>query len=96
MVDQKVNEGIKVDLFNKKSLTINIPAQLALKHGYLLVPIEIKRVKNANFIIHIKENVKVNAEDDQYSITRKINTELEKMILNNPEQWIWTHDKWRI
>ena len=96
MVDQKVNEGIKVDLFNKKSLTINIPAQLALKHGYLLVPIEIKRIKYANFIIHIKENIKINLEDDQYSITKKINTELEKMILNNPEQWIWTHDKWRI
>ena len=39
---------------------------------------------------------KVNSEDDQLSITKKINEELEKMILNNPEQWIWTHDRWRI
>ena len=96
MVDQKVNEGIKVDLFKKKALTINIPAQLALKHGYSLVPIEIKRVSNANFVIHIKENIKINSEDNQLSITEKINRELEKMILNNPEQWIWTHDRWRI
>uniref|UniRef100_UPI003F82DFE5 lysophospholipid acyltransferase family protein n=1 Tax=Candidatus Pelagibacter sp. HIMB1517 TaxID=3413341 RepID=UPI003F82DFE5 len=96
MVDQKVNEGIKVDLFKKKALTINIPAQLALKHGYSLVPIEIKRESNANFVIHIKENIKINSEDNQLSITEKINTELEKMILNNPEQWIWTHDRWRI
>ena len=96
MVDQKVNEGIKVNLFNKKALTINIPAQLALKHGYLLVPIEIKRVSNSNFVIRIKENIKINSEDDQLSITEKINGELEKMILNNPEQWIWTHDRWRI
>jgi len=96
MVDQKVNEGIKVDLFKKKALTINIPAQLALKHGYSLVPIEIKRVSNANFVIQIKENIKINSEDDQFSITEKINRELEKMILNNPKQWIWTHDRWRI
>ena len=96
MVDQKVNEGIKVDLFKKKALTINIPAQLALKHGYSLVPIEIKRESNANFVIHIKENIKINSEDNQLSITEKINRELEKMILNNPEQWIWTHDRWRI
>ena len=96
MVDQKVNEGIKVDLFNKKALTINIPAQLALKHGYSLVPMEIKRVSNANFIISIKEIIKINSADDQLSITEKINRELEKMILNNPEQWIWTHDRWRI
>ena len=96
MVDQKVNEGIKVNLFNKKALTINIPAQLALKHGYKLIPIEIKRASNTNFVIRIKENIKVNSEDDQLSITKKINEELEKMILNNPEQWIWTHDRWRI
>ena len=96
MVDQKVNEGIKVDLFKKKALTINIPAQLALKYGYSLVPIEIKRVSNANFVIQIKENIKINSEDDQFSITEKINRELEKMILNNPKQWIWTHDRWRI
>jgi len=96
MVDQKVNEGIKVNLFNKKALTINIPAQLALKHGYSLVPMEIKRVSNANFIISIKEIIKINSADDQLSITEKINRELEKMILNNPEQWIWTHDRWRI
>ena len=96
MVDQKVNEGIKVDLFKKKALTINIPAQLALKHGYSLIPIEIKRESNANFVIHIKENIKINSEDNQLSITEKINRELEEMILNNPEQWIWTHDRWRI
>ena len=83
-------------IYLKKALTINIPAQLALKHGYLLVPIEIKRVSNANFVLHIKENIKINSEDNQLSITEKINRELEKMILNNPEQWIWTHDRWRI
>ena len=21
---------------------------------------------------------------------------IEKMILNNPYQWIWTHDRWRL
>ena len=96
MVDQKVNEGIKVDFFSQKALTINIPAQLAIKHGYLLVPIEIKRIKEANFVIHIRDNVEISYNDDQFSITKKINSELEKMILNNSDQWIWTHDRWRI
>ena len=96
MVDQKVNEGIKIDLFSKKAATINIPAQLAIKHGYLLVPLEIKRNENSNFIIDVKEKIIVSPNDDQFSITKKINYELEKMILNNPNQWIWTHDRWRI
>jgi len=96
MIDKKINEGIKVDLFSKKASTINIPAQLAIKHGYLLVPLEIKRIKDSNFIINIKDQINLSRQDDQYSLTKKINMELEKMILNNPEQWIWTHDRWRV
>jgi len=96
MVDQKVTEGIQVNLFKKKAHTLNIPAQLALKHGYLLVPLEIKREDKINFSINIKDPLKIDQDDDQYSITRKINFELEKMILNNPCQWIWTHDRWRL
>ena len=96
MVDQKVTEGIQVNLFKKKAHTLNIPAQLALKHGYLLVPLEIKREDKINFSINIKDPLKIVKDDDQHSITRKINIELEKMILNNPYQWIWTHDRWRL
>ena len=96
MVDQKVTEGIPVNLFKKKAHTLNIPAQLALKHGYLLVPLEIKREDKINFSINIKDPLKIVKDDDQYSVTRKINFELEKMILNNPYQWIWTHDRWRL
>jgi len=96
MVDQKVTEGIKVDLFDKKAFTLNIPAQLALKHDYLLVPLEIKRENEIYFSVDIKDPLVIDQNDDQYSITRKINIEIEKMILNNPYQWIWTHDRWRL
>ena len=96
MIDQKVTEGIKIDLFGRKAYTLNIPAQLALKHDYILVPLEIKRENKINFSINIKEPIIIDENDDQASVTRKINIELEKMILNNPYQWIWTHDRWRL
>ena len=96
MIDQKVTEGIKIDLFKRKAFTLNIPAQLALKHDYLLVPLEIKRENRTNFLIDINDPLIIDQNDDQYSITRKINIELEKMILKNPYQWIWTHDRWRL
>ena len=96
MIDQKVTEGIKIDLFGRKAYTLNIPAQLALKHDYILVPLEIKRENKINFSINIKEPIIIDKNDDQASVTRKINIELEKMILNNPYQWIWTHDRWRL
>ena len=96
MIDQKVSQGIKCKLFAKDALTTNIPAQLALKHGYLLQPLKIKRYNQINFEIDVCDTLEVNTNDNQYLITRKINQILEKMILDNPDQWIWTHDRWRI
>ena len=29
------------------------------------------------------------------TITAKLNRELEIMILKNPDQWIWTHNRWK-
>jgi ribosomal protein L30/L7E len=26
---------------------------------------------------------------------RKINQVIEKMIINNPKQWIWSHNRWK-
>ena len=36
-----------------------------------------------------------NDEIDTNNITIKINQEIEKMILNNPKQWFWTHNRWK-
>jgi KDO2-lipid IV(A) lauroyltransferase len=96
MIDQKVSQGIKCKLFAKDALTTNIPAQLALKHGYLLQPLKIKRYNQINFEIDVCDTLELNTNDNEYSITGKINQILEKMILDNPDQWIWTHDRWRI
>ena len=28
-------------------------------------------------------------------VTETLNQELEKMILKKPDQWIWSHDRWK-
>ena len=96
MIDQKVSQGIKCKLFSKDALTTNIPAQLALKHGYILQPLKIKRYNQINFEVDFCDSIQIESDDNQYSITKKINQILEEMILDNPNQWIWTHDRWRI
>ena len=34
-------------------------------------------------------------KDEINQITLKLNSILETMILKNPEQWIWTHNRWK-
>ena len=29
------------------------------------------------------------------NITQKLNQILENMVLKNPEQWIWSHNRWK-
>ena len=90
MVDQRVSEGPRSLFFGKPAHTTTIPAQLALKYGCRLVPV---------FEMTIHEPYKIektgNDEEDTKNITLGINRLIEKMIINNPKQWIWTHNRWK-
>ena len=99
MVDQRVSEGPRELFFNKLAHTTTIPAQLALKYDCKLVPILIERKNDTNFELTIEEPYKVEKtgsdEADTKNITLKINQTLEKMIIKNPTQWIWSHNRWK-
>ena len=99
MVDQRVSEGPRAPFFNKPAHTTTIPAQLALKYGYRLVPISLERKEGPNFEMTVHQPYKIektgNDEEDTKNITLKINQIIEKMILNNPKQWIWSHNRWK-
>ena len=94
MVDQRVSEGPRIPFFNKTAHTTTIPAQLSLKYNCKLVPIFLERKEGPNFEMTIHEPYKIektnnNEEEDTKNITLKINQVIEKMIINNPKQWIW-------
>ena len=99
MVDQRVGEGPRIPFFNKPAHTTTIPAQLALKYNCKLVPIFIERKNSVNFEMTIYEPYKIektgNDEEDTKNITLKINKIIEKMIIKNPMQWIWSHNRWK-
>ena len=99
MVDQRVSEGPRILFFNKPAHTTTIPAQLALKYDYKLVPISLERKEGPNFEMTIHEPYKIEKtgtdEDDIKNITHKINQMMEKMIIKNPKQWIWSHNRWK-
>ena len=99
MVDQRVSEGPRTPFFNKPAHTTTIPAQLALKYNCKLVPISLERKEGPNFEMIIHEPYKIektgNNEEDSKNITLKINRIIEEMIIKNPKQWIWSHNRWK-
>ncbi len=96
MIDQRVTEGIKSNLFNNLAYTTTIPAQLVKKFNCPIVPVYIERIDNINFEITINKPIIFDQKKDIPSITQELNYWLEKMILKNPEQWIWTHNRWKL
>jgi len=95
MIDQRVREGSKVNFFGNLATTTTIPAQLIKKYKCELVPIYIERKDKYHFKMHISKPIKVSSKKTNEDITLFLNTVLEKMILKNIDQWIWTHDRWK-
>ena len=95
MIDQRVSEGILSDFFNQNALTTTIPAQLVKKFNIPVVPVFIERINNLEFKLFINNPINFSKEDTIENITSKLNKILEKMILKKPEQWIWSHNRWK-
>ena len=99
MIDQRVSEGKKIPFFDHMALTTTLPAQIALKFKLDIVPIYIARKANNNFEMEIYEPIKIlnndNVETNKLNISIKLNKVLEEMIIRDPGQWIWTHNRWK-
>ena len=95
MVDQRVREGEKALFFKHLATSTTIPAQLIKKYNCDLVPIYIERKNKFDFKMYVSKPIKINKNKSSDEITLFINKILEKMILKNVDQWIWTHDRWR-
>ena len=95
MIDQRVSEGILSPFFKQKAFTTTIPAQLVKKFNIPVVPVYIERIKDITFKITIKNPIFFSKEKSVENITDELNLELEKLILKKPEQWIWSHNRWK-
>ncbi len=95
MIDQRVSEGIKSLFFGKEASTTTIPAQFVKKFNCKIVPIYIQRRSNEIFILEIMEPLSFSDNQSIEDITLKLNQLMEEMILKNPNQWIWSHNRWK-
>ena len=95
MIDQRVSEGTYVNFFNRKCYTTTIPAQLFKKYNCEIIPVYIERNEKYHFNLCFKEPLKFEESQSTESITLQLNQVIEKMVENNPDQWIWSHDRWK-
>ena len=95
MIDQRVSEGENLNFFNNLAKTTTIPAQLVKKYKCKVVPVYVERKNNYYFKISFHSPIVFDEKLSIKGISLELNKILEKMILKNPDQWIWTHDRWK-
>ena len=95
MVDQRVSQSIKSNFFGHKAYTTTIPAQFVKKFNCKVVPIYIERIDKINFKLTVNQPINYSNDKSIEEITLELNHVIEKMILRNPDQWIWSHNRWK-
>ena len=95
MIDQRVSEGTMSNFFGHKALTTTIPAQLVKKFKIPIVPVYIERISGTEYKIIINQPINFDDNFTIQNITDELNKILEKMILKKPDQWIWSHNRWK-
>ena len=95
MIDQRVSEGIDSKFFGIDAFTTTIPAQFVKKFGCIIQPVFIQRISGTKFKLLFDKHLNFNKDQNIENITKKLNQWLEQKIIQNPDQWIWTHNRWK-
>lgn len=93
------NDGIEVVFFGRRVSTPRGPAVLALKFGCPILSGAMLRTADGRFKVVVDAPLVYdqtgNDELDVFTITQAYTTRIENHIRNYPDQWLWTHRRWR-
>jgi KDO2-lipid IV(A) lauroyltransferase len=93
LIDQHMKRGERLTFFGQPAYTAISAGQMALKYDALLFPIyAIRQPDGLSYIIEVEAEVPVT---DAITMTQALNDSLEAQVRAHPEQWIWTHRRWK-
>lgn len=94
LLDQRLSEGEKLPFFGHLAYTPTGPARLTEKFNAVLIPVQVERIRGVNFRITYHPPLK--PEKDFLETSLKINQIFEEWILENPSEWLWFHNRWKL
>ena len=98
LVDQRDSSGSLISFFNQKAYASEGFANLALKYQTMICPIYSLRNKDRSFQLIFDKPLKYNEYQNltPKELVQKVYLEyFERWIKKNPEQWLWSHERWR-
>lgn len=97
--ESRRGQGVFVNFFGREASSHVVPGYLAWKNGAPLIPYWIPRVAPGKFHVIFREPLEYELTDDVEENNRRVAQaiagEVERTIREHPEQWLWSHNRWR-
>ncbi|MCQ0971867.1 lysophospholipid acyltransferase family protein [Paracoccus sp. TK19116] len=91
--DQHDRHAPHLSFFGQPARTVLTPAELALRHDALILPIHgIRQPDGLSFRVHAGAPV---AHADAIAMMQSLNDDLETLVRRHPDQWFWVHRRWK-
>lgn len=93
VADHYMKHGVLMDFMGKSARTSLAVAEIALKYNALMVPVYgIRQPDGVSFVVRIEDPI---PHADPETMTRALHASTEVQITANPDQWMWSHQRWR-
>ena len=84
-----------IPFLNQDTAVLRGPSYYAIKHNIPLLFIESQRVKRGYYTMNVTTLTETPQEYSPEELTSLYVKKLEDTILENPEQWLWSHKRWK-
>jgi len=93
LIDQHMSNGEPLKFFGKTAFTATSAAKMALKYDAILMPFFVLRKgRTSDFDLHLEAPIE---HSNPIKMTQDFNDRLEARVKENPDQWLWTHKRWK-
>lgn len=92
VLDQRMNDAPLLEFMGRPARTSFSAAELALKYNALAVPVYGVRQPDGSYALEVEAPVPHTTPEE---MTQILNDSLERQVRAHPEQWMWTHNRWR-
>ncbi len=92
VLDQHMSDGVPLAFMGHRAMTSLSAGQMALRYGALVVATYGIRRADGGFELIVEAPIE---HTDPETMTQALNHSLERQVRAHPDQWLWTHRRWR-
>jgi len=90
---------VLVPFFGRRAWSHPGPVILALRSGAAILPLHVRRLPSGRHRVEFGAEVPLTRSGDQetdiLAATERVNAEIEALVREHPESWMWQARRWR-